>query len=620
MKFFPMVFCLSAKQVDDSHSLSLRNFCSSIEIFTSEIDENTIASLSFSAIIARVYTKESLQLLKDKIDLVDVIESQIDLKRAGASYKALCPFHDEKSPSFQVKRGDSHYHCFGCGAHGDAIHFLMQLQGLTFRETVEMLAERYHVPLHEEDKKSTGPSSLVLQDLLNFASHFYHFYLLRTAEGKEGLDYLTKRGLSLEFIRRFEIGFAPKESTLFLKAMREKKFDKELLIAAGLLTQEGRHPFFRERITFPIRNPRGNVIGFSARKIREETFGGKYINTSETQLFKKSRHLFGLNYSRKRIVKEKRALLVEGQIDCLQLISAGLDYVVAALGTAFGEGHVDVLRNLGVRRVTIAFDSDQAGNEAASKSGALFQKVGVEVELLMLPKGSDPDGFLRERGKEAFLGLPSKDYLTFRLLTTDLDIQSPAGKTQFVRGMEKEIRSWDEPVMIHESLQRLARLVQLPEQLIAHSKPSYSLKRGENIDVDADRILEIDLLRLLLRGPTHFREIIQKYIEPDHLKHAACKKLYQAYLEAEEVDLFSVMESIDDCQVETCLDEIMATKLNNDKVEPLFRVTLQRLLDRQWLEKRQAVQQLINSKEHSDEEMWELVRRFDAIERAVVKE
>ena len=241
-----------------------------------------------------MYTKDSLQTLKEKIDLIDVVASQIELKRAGAVYKSLCPFHDEKSPSFSIKRGDTHYHCFGCGAHGDAIQFLMQLQGLTFREAVEMLAERFHIPLQEDEKVEKGISSLQLQDVLNFASHFYHFYLQRTEEGRVALNYLTKRGLSLDFIRRFEIGFAPEGSDLFLKAMREKNFSMELMIAAGLLTKDGRRTFFRERVTFPVRNPRGSVIGFSARKIKEETFGGKYINTSETQLFKKSRHLFAV--------------------------------------------------------------------------------------------------------------------------------------------------------------------------------------------------------------------------------------------------------------------------------------------------------------------------------------
>ena len=575
--------------------------------------------LDYYAILIPMYTKESLHILKEKIDLIDVIASQIDLKRMGTSYKALCPFHDEKSPSFTVKRGDTHYHCFGCGAHGDAIQFLMQLQGVTFREAVEILSERFHVPLQEDDKVEKQMSSMQLQEALNFANHFYHFYLQRTEEGRVALNYLTKRGLSIDFIRRFEIGFAPEGSTLFLKAMQEKKFSTELLIAAGLLTQDGRRPFFQGRITFPVCNPRGSVIGFSARKIKEETYGGKYINTSETQLFKKSKILFGLNYCRKRIVKEQRALLVEGQIDCLRLIEAGFDYTVAALGTAFGQNHVDSLKNLGVRSVTIAFDSDKAGIEASLKTGALFQKIGIDVEVLMLPDKMDPDTFIQERGKEAFAALAKEDYLTFCLKTTTLDLKSPAGKTQFVKELQKEIESWNEPVMVHESLQKLARLVQLPSQLLGAQRAVYRRAPGTKVAVDPDRVLEIDLLRLLLRGNIGFREVVRKYVEPKHFRLTPCQKLYEAYLRAEDIDLLSVMESVDDPEIERCVDEIMTSKLKNEKIEELFIFTIQKIIDRKWMEDREAIQREINSGSHSDDKVLELARKFDATKRMQVK-
>ncbi|MCH9610630.1 MAG: DNA primase [Chlamydiales bacterium] len=566
-----------------------------------------------------MYTKESLNTLKEKIDLIDVVSSQIEVKRAGTAYKALCPFHDEKSPSFTLKRGDSHYHCFGCGAHGDAIAFLMQLQGLTFREAVEMLAERFHIPLQEEDKVEKGPSSLQIQEVLNFASHFYHFYLQRTEEGRVALNYLTKRGLSLDFIRRFEIGFAPEGSELFFKAMREKKYSKELMQAAGLLSQDGRRLFFRERVTFPVRNPRGSVIGFSARKIREETFGGKYINTSETALFKKSRLLFGLNYSRKRIVKEQKALIVEGQIDCLRLIDEGLDYVVASLGTAFGQGHVQTLKNLGARTIQIAFDSDKAGIEAASKTGALFQKEGIGVEVLLLPQGMDPDTFLNEQGKEAFLALQPKDYLSFRVQTTTLDLKNPAGKTQFVKEMKQEIESWNEPVMVHESLQKLAQLVQLPQQMVGGRRPVYRRPAGTKMEVDPDRVLEIDLLRLLIRGESRFRAIVKKYVEPSYFMLEPCQKLYSAYLKADDTDLLSVMSSIDDVLVERCVDEIMSSKLKNEKIEELFLFTVQKMMDRKWLSDREAIQREINGGGHSDEKMLELARQYSQTKRPVAE-
>ncbi|MCP5469418.1 MAG: DNA primase [Chlamydiales bacterium] len=569
-----------------------------------------------------MYTKESLQNLKEKVDLIEVVSSQIEVKRAGTAYKALCPFHDEKSPSFTLKRGDSHYHCFGCGAHGDSIQFLMQLQGVTFREAVEMLAERFHVPLQEDEKSEKGISTLTLQSALVFAQQFYHFYLLRTEEGRVALNYLLKRGLSLDFIKQFELGYAPSNGALFMKALKEKKFSQEVLIAAGLLTQDGQRPFFRERITFPVHNARGSVIAFSARKIKEETYGGKYINSPETQLFKKSRHLFGLNYSRRRIVKDRRALLVEGQIDCLKLIEAGLDYTVAALGTAFGEGHVTALKNLGVHQVKIAFDSDTAGVKAASKAGDLFQKVGIEVEVITLPDGSDPDTFLKEHGLEKFQALPSHDYLTYQMhyLAKTFDLKSPAAKAELVKQLTAQIKAWDDPVMVHESLRKLAQLTRLPEEMIgvSYKAPRYVRANGANPKLDPNHLLEIDLLRILLQGESAFRDTVQRFISSPDFMIPACRKLYNAYLKADETDLFSIMADIDDPAIEACVDEIMSKKINRDKAEEIFLLSVQRIVDRSWLAKREAIKKEILTIT-SDDEKLALAKKFDATTRPEVR-
>lgn len=351
-----------------------------------------------------IYTKESLDTLRQKVDLVDVLSSHIELKKAGASYKALCPFHDEKSPSFMVQRGDTHYHCFGCGAHGDAITFLMMYLKMGFGDAVESLAERFSVRLEvvEGGPERKGPSKAALKEALEAACRFYHMILLHTHEGHEALKYLHGRSIDLDFIRQFHIGLAPKTPGLFRKTMHALGFQDALLQEAGLLAdgREGRlRDFFYDRITFPIRDAAGAVIGFSARKYKEETFGGKYVNTSETALFKKSRVLFGLNYSRRRIAKERKALIVEGQIDALRLIQAGFNITVAGQGTAFGEGHARELVALGIQDVFLALDADDAGQEATKKIGNMFQKNGVGVRVVKMPFGSDPDAFLREKGE-----------------------------------------------------------------------------------------------------------------------------------------------------------------------------------------------------------------------------
>src|SRR3990167_667773 len=233
------------------------------------------------------FSKDSLELLKSRIDLVEVLSPYLKLQRTGAAHKALCPFHDEKSPSFVINRGDSHYHCFGCGAHGDAIQFLMTHLKMSFIEAVESLADRFHVQLEEvqEANQPAGPPKAALKDALERASQFYQFYLLHTLEGHAALDYLYNRGITLDFIQQFQIGLAPGKNQLFLKAMWEQRISNVILEEAGLMSKT--REFFSDRIVIPIRDAQGSVIGFSARKYKTDTFGSKYVNSPETALFKK---------------------------------------------------------------------------------------------------------------------------------------------------------------------------------------------------------------------------------------------------------------------------------------------------------------------------------------------
>lgn len=381
-----------------------------------------------------LYTKESLDSLRDKVNLVEVLSSYIQLKRTGGSYKGLCPFHEEKTPSFVVQASDTHYHCFGCGAHGDAIAFLMNQAKFSFVEAVESLAERFNVTLEKSEEKgqAKGPSKTLLKEVLHLASSFYHTLLLHTEEGHEALQYLYKRGIDLEFIRFFQIGYSLSQKDAFKIFATKEGCSEEILKEAGLITEKGRD-FFSERITFPITDPFGSVIGFSARKIKEETFGGKYINTPETPLFKKSQVLFGLSYCRAKIARERKAIIVEGQIDALRLIHSGIDFTVAGQGTAFGEGHVKLLSDLGVNQVFLAMDGDNAGRGAAAKIGNLFQQKGIGVQVLKLPQGTDPDSFIRKEGKQAFLKLleSGSDYLKFLVdyHSTNIDLNNPAQKS-----------------------------------------------------------------------------------------------------------------------------------------------------------------------------------------------
>jgi len=577
-----------------------------------------------------LYTKESLDQLRAQVDLVEVISSYVPLKRAGAVHKGLCPFHEEKTPSFGVQAGDSHYHCFGCGAHGDAIAFLMNHEKMSFVDSVDWLAERFGVQLEKEEggEQRKGPDRTKMKGALELACELYHNLLLHTKQGHEALHYLYRRGIDLEFIRFFRIRFSLPDRDAFQKVAKGEGYSEEILRGAGLITDRGRD-FFSERIIFPITDPFGSVIGFSGRKIREETFGGKYINTPETPLFKKSNVLFGLSYCRREIAKSQKAIIVEGQIDALRLIHEGFNYAVAGQGTAFGADHVKILEALGVKEVFLAMDGDDAGSAAAIKIGDLFQKKGISVSVVPLPEKSDPDTFVKTHGKQAFQELldRSTDYLPFAVseMSKGVNLQVPAEKNRLIQKLSDQIRGWDTPVMVHESLRRLAQLTAVPESVVgvgASPRPM-GMKRlgfaGKHV-VDPDQILETDLLRwLLLTTDERLISIILGNVAKDLFLHPVCLRIFLAFTDLHEkgepCDLISLGSILEKEEEQKVLAEIVQKKVNLEKAEEGIVEVIHRLLIRRWMEEREAIKTKIQSGQCSDEEALQLAKAFDEIKK-----
>lgn len=568
-----------------------------------------------------IFTKDSLELLKARIDLPSVLESFIELKRSGAAFKAICPFHDEKTPSFTVQKGDSHYHCFGCGAHGDAIAFLMNHQKLTFTDSVEYLAGKFQVHLERsEGEELKGPSKKDMRDALDLSCHIYHALLLHTEEGHKALQYLYSRNLSLDFIKQFEIGYALEQSGVLPILLKAKGFREDLLEACGLL--KGNREFFSGRLLFPIRASSGHVIGFSGRKIKEEAYGGKYVNTPETHLFKKSRVLFGLNYCRTQIVKKRYALIVEGQIDALRLIHSGLDFVCASQGTAFGEGHVQELVALGINTVYLAFDSDKAGRTATAKVGDLFQNEGIEVKVVTLPQNYDPDLYVSEKGSQAFLQLMEAgvDYLAFLITyhSETVNLNSPAGKNELAQMIEKQIRKWPHPLLVHESLKKLADLLNVPESMVGVGSPTIShfyLKKvayAGHESVDPAWVLETDVLAWLLKAGSAVGNLAKSHLKPESFQVPTCQEFYRLFLEEKTSDLFQIGQMNEGQKL---LEAFSQKKIPLDKAEKHFPEALQRLLDRNWMAEREAIRVQIQSGTQSDEEAFELAKKFEMIKR-----
>ncbi len=356
-------------------------------------------------------SEESLERVKQAVDIVEVISAHTDLRRQGARWVGLCPFHEERTPSFSVDAQEKLYHCFGCGVGGDTIKFVEEKEGLGFAEAVELLADRYGVELQREREDPQAEARRQqrrrLGDLLDRVAVFYANFLWDTPEAAKARDYLAGRGLGEEVLRAFGVGYAPSAwDTVLLRGQRVG-FGVEELRAVGL-AQKGRsggeYDRFRERIMFPIRDRRGRTLGFGGRAMRSDQ-GAKYVNTAETDFFHKSRMLYGIDLAKEAIAKAGRAVVVEGYTDVLALHQAGVGEAVGVMGTAITEEQVAALSGM-VDEVVLALDADAAGQEAMLRAQRVASGRKVRLRVAAMPAGEDPAEMIAaEGGAERFRAL-----------------------------------------------------------------------------------------------------------------------------------------------------------------------------------------------------------------------
>jgi len=359
------------------------------------------------------YTQDSIERLREAVDMVDLVGSRTDLRRVGSRWVGLCPFHDERTPSFSVNADQGLYHCFGCGVGGDAIGFIRETEALDFAEAVELLAERYNVelkreredPAEEERRKRRGR----LLALLERTTAFYEKYLWASDDARAARDYLASRGLSEETLRAFRVGWAPSGWDKLLTGAQRDGFAFEELIAAGLAQQKrsgkGGVDRFRERIMFPLADGRGRVLGFGARTMRPDE-PAKYINTSENEIYHKGRQLFGIDKARVAAAKSGRLVVVEGYTDVLALHQAGVVETVAIMGTALTEHQLaELARAAGAEGVVyLALDADSSGQQAMLRAAELAEQRDVELRVVQMPEGVDPAELVAAEGADAITG------------------------------------------------------------------------------------------------------------------------------------------------------------------------------------------------------------------------
>jgi DNA primase len=409
-----------------------------------------------------------IQEVLNRVDVVDIVDQRVKLKKAGSNFVACCPFHQEKSPSFSVSPSKQFYHCFGCGAHGSAISFLIEYDGLSFIDAIQYLANHLglKVPNEKIENKEKQSEYKKFEETLMLANTYYKKNL---RESKEAINYLKKRGLTGEVAREFQIGFANEDWQGLKKVFPQ--YESQVLQSIGLVqkNENGKlYDRFRNRIMFPIFNPKGSIIGFGGRVIKNEDMP-KYYNSPETPLFKKSYELYGLLNARKAIRDENNILIVEGYMDVIALHQHGIKNVVATLGTATTVFHIQKLIRYS-KRITFCFDGDNAGVEAAWK--ALNNLIEVlddylEFYFLFLPQEHDPDSFIREYSKEKFTeeiknAIPMTEFIVKRL-TEKNELNSQEKKIKLLNELEPLIKKINSEKYKLFLIKRISQLIQVSE-------------------------------------------------------------------------------------------------------------------------------------------------------------
>ncbi len=385
----------------------------------------------------------ALEDIRSRIDLAEFIGSRITLKRAGGTWKGCCPFHNEKTPSFTVNPQKGVYHCFGCGAHGDVFKFVMGYEGLPFMDAVKRLAELTGVAVEEGTDWDAAARARLLRIHAELTA-FYRRCLKTVPSAQIARDYLSSRKLPDDVAEAFSLGYAPKGPDVLLRWAEKHNYAPEDLVSAGLLApsggRSGYYDRFQGRLMFPIADGQGRVIAFSAR-ILDKSHPAKYVNSPETDIFKKSQTLYGLHLARAAIVKAARreAIVCEGQIDVIRCHASGFTAAVASQGTAFTKEHVEILKRYADSAVLV-FDGDAAGSKAAIRTGALFLEAEIPTRIATLPEGEDPDSLLRDKGPEAFQAC------------LDAAESLPAYQIRILRRIERDPTAVD-------AVQRIARAV-----------------------------------------------------------------------------------------------------------------------------------------------------------------
>ena len=506
--------------------------------------------------MARI-SEQSIENVRQAADIVEVVSSHVELKQRGRNFFGLCPFHSEKTPSFSVNPDKQIYKCFGCGSGGGSINFVMEIENLEFADAIKRLAQTFNITLDIQggDSKKYADLKSQLIAIHQFATQYYQKILL-SENGKDALKYLTDRGLSKQIIEEYKLGFSPDSFDDLLELLRKESFSAEAMKLSGLFIQGDRGYFnrFQSRIMFPIQNQGGDVIAFGGRIFNKDN-PAKYQNSPETPIYLKSHVLYGISHNVQPIREKKNIILVEGYMDLLQLVQAGIDNCLAISGTAFTEGHANILKRFS-KNIYITFDGDDAGKKAALKCGYILAQNSIEPEIITPPDGMDPDDWVRSDNGENFkneVNNAQKIIKSHYNYFSSVNDQGSLSINDFIQECLDEIVNIKDPIISEIMIKELSELTSIDQKNIIHVlnekiEKRQRFKRVENLDsndkketvlIDQkySKKLYDDLIRLCFAKDKEIRVLIFEHLNPEWILSDTHKEIYnQIYIHLKSTD------------------------------------------------------------------------------------
>ncbi|MGE4488631.1 MAG: DNA primase [Kiritimatiellales bacterium] len=491
--------------------------------------------------------RETIEEIRARNDIADVIGSYLPLKNAGSRFKANCPFHKEKTPSFTVSPDRQIYHCFGCGAGGDVIRFIQEYEKVDFMTALQMLADRCGMELSlEEGGSRDGSNRRELFRIHDSVAQLYRRILTEHPEGEAGRAYLTTRALQEQTAEDFQIGFAPDRFDALEKWALRNKVSFELMEQAGLMIKSDRnsgyYDRFRNRLMFPIRDEAGRVIGFSGRAVSPEEKGGKYVNSPETPLFHKSRVLFAIDKARRAMADSRTAIVVEGQLDAIRCHEAGVANVVASQGTALTSDHARMIRRY-ADEVILVLDADAAGQKAALKSSEAFIAEELSVRVASLPEGEDPDSLIRDRGPEIFMervtsAVSALDFL-IDVMASHENMQTDAGMMRTAKAVQNLIAHAAGSVQRDRMLQSASERLGISLSALRHdlARKAKSVRPAAQDASEPPPVKashppdEVALVQMLFFRPEEVLPVVADHLPPEFLSDPDCRLLLELLLD-----------------------------------------------------------------------------------------